>query len=311
VHPPWTPLYNAVLAIGRESALLDTKLVAARWYLNELSGEEMPGVAGQALELGYDGKNLRRLAGLANPTRRDVAELVDEALRELGVKAPITRQEAALWMATLVAGEIIEGRVEPYAGACRIWLSYSADAPELKHWSDLVTSYEVAVEAGDIEKTRQQIVQAARNLRNDSDFGAAVVRFKKFLGQNNYSEHIVWLMPGDVLLSGKRFVYVRVPVPAINEMKARNIYDEGVAHGRGVLISTICEMQSSTCCYVWYPRRQEEVPQGIWPHDGSVKLSAKTETARMPGKPVKSSLTWALLKNRHRKHQGLKDFLFS
>jgi len=147
--------------------------------------------------------------------------------------------------------------------------------------------------------------------RNDASFGATVVRFQEFLGQNQYPENILWLTPEDVLLSGKRSVYVRVPIPAANEMKARKMYDDGVANGRGLLISTICEMESSTCCYVWYPRRQEEEPQGIWPHDGSVNLSAKMETSRVPGKPVKSRLLWALLMLRNRRKQDLKEFLFS
>lgn len=304
------PFYNAILAVGRGPAVLDAQLVATRWYLGELSGEEMPGIACQALELGHDGKNLRRLAGLTNPSRRDITEIVDGSLQELGVQAPITRRVAALWMARRAAGEILEGHIEPYAGACRIWLSYSSDASELEHWSNLATNYEVAAETGEIEKAKQQIVQAAQNLRSDADFGATVARFQKFLGQNNYPENIVWLMPEDVLLSGKRFVYVRVPIPATNETKARGIYDEGVARGRGLLFSTICEMNASTCCYVWYPRRQVDEPQGLWPRDGSVKLSAKMETSRVPAKPVKSGLVWAFLKLQHRRKQNLKDFLF-
>jgi hypothetical protein len=36
------------------------------------------------------------------------------------------------------------------------------------------------------------------------------------LGQNQYSENILWLTPEGVL--GKRSVYVRVPIPAANEM---------------------------------------------------------------------------------------------
>jgi len=271
----------------------------------------MPGIACEALELGHDGESLRRLAGLSCPARRDIVEVVDAALRELGVQAPVAKRDAALWMARRVAGEIIEGRIKPYDGACRIWLSYSSEAPELEHWSNLATNYEVAAEIGEIEKAKQQILQAARSLRNATDFGATVARFQDFLEQNKYPRKIVWLMPEDVLLSGERFVYVRVPVPAANEMKARSIYDEGLERGRGVLMSTICEMQSSTCCSLWYPRRQEDVPQGVWPHDGSVKLSAKIEAARVPGRPVKSSLTWAFLKYRHREHQNLKDFLFS
>jgi hypothetical protein len=144
--------------------MLDPQLIAAKWYVGELSGEEMPGIACQALESGQDGKCLRSLAGLTNPSRRDIAETVDGAMRELGVQAPIAKCDAALWMARRLAREIIEGRIEPYGGACHIWLSYSPAAHQLEHWSHLATDYEVAVEAGGIEKIKQQIIEAARNL---------------------------------------------------------------------------------------------------------------------------------------------------
>jgi hypothetical protein len=73
-----------------------------------------------------------------------------------------------LWMARRVADEIIQGHVEPYAGACRIWISYSAATSELEPWSDLVINYEAA-ETGKIEEAEQEIIQAARNLRNRPD----------------------------------------------------------------------------------------------------------------------------------------------
>jgi hypothetical protein len=104
---------------------------------------------------------------------------------------------------------------------------------------------------------------------------------------------------------------VRVPIPDANETVARSTYEEGVSHGRGLLMSTICEMDASTCCYVWYPRRPEDEPQGVWPKDGSVKLTVKVDTSRVTGKPVKSRLLWAFFKLRHRRKQHLKDFLFS
>ncbi len=147
--------------------------------------------------------------------------------------------------------------------------------------------------------------------QNDVNFGVTVARFQQFLGQNRYPENIVWVMPEDVLMTGRQFVYVRVPVPAANETRARSMYDEGVTRGRGLLMSTICEMEASTCCYVWYPSRAEEKPEGLWPLDGSVKLSAKMETSRVTGKPVENRLLWAFLKLRHRRKQNLKDFLFT
>jgi len=308
-----TQSYNAAMLVDVEgkSTVLDSKLVAARWYLGELSGEEMPGIACQALELGYDGKNLRRLAGLTSPAIRDITEIVDAALRELGVQAPITKRDAALWMAKRVAGEIIEGRTEPYDGACRIGLLYSIEETDLQHWSVLVGNYEVAAATGEIEKSKRDILEAARSLRNDAGFGAAVVRFQKFLRANSYPERILWVMPEDVLVTGKRFVYVRNPIPAINEVKAGRMYEEGVAEGRGLLMSTVCRVNASTYCYIWFPRSVKEVPQGIWPDDGSLKLAAKDKSSSFAGRPIRGRVLWALLKFWHRKNQELKVLLFS
>jgi hypothetical protein len=144
--------------------VLDKNLIAARWYVGELSGEQMPKIACEALESGYDGKDLRYLAGLDGPSKRDITALVDRALRELGVPAPMAKHEAAMWMARRVAGEIVAGSTEPYAGACRIWLQYATQAPELHYWTDLAINYEVAAECGGIEGARQQIIDAARDL---------------------------------------------------------------------------------------------------------------------------------------------------
>jgi hypothetical protein len=51
------------------------------------------------------------------------------------------------------------------------------------------------------------------------DFDGALARFRAFLQQNNYSENVVWVMPEDILLTGKRSLYVRVPIPAENEKR--------------------------------------------------------------------------------------------
>jgi len=145
--------------------VLDRNLIAARWYVGELFAEDMPAIACQALEQGQDGKNLRDLAGLSSPARRDILKIVDGAFQELGVQAPITPHDAALWMARHLADDIVGGRTEAYAAACRIWLAYSPEAPELEHWSDVVINYEVEAETtGKVEKAKLQIVQAARNL---------------------------------------------------------------------------------------------------------------------------------------------------
>ena len=139
-------------------------------------------------------------------------------------------------------------------------------------------------------------------------FAAAVAGFQEFLVKCGNSEKIAWLMPDDVLVSGERCVYVRSPVPIGNEASVRELYDEGMARGHGVLMSTICELESSTGCYVWYPRNEEECPQGIWPADGSLKMSV--ESTRMQGRTVRSRLLWAFLGLRLRREQELKYLLW-
>jgi hypothetical protein len=147
--------------------------------------------------------------------------------------------------------------------------------------------------------------------KDGADFGAAVARFQQFLRVNNYSGEILWVTPEDVLTTGKRFVYVRVPIPAVNEVKARRTYEEGVEEGRGLLMSTVCRMNASTYCCIWFPKSVQEVPQGIWPHDGSLKLSAKDKSSSPAARPIRGRILWILLKFWHRKKQPLKDFLFS
>lgn len=147
--------------------------------------------------------------------------------------------------------------------------------------------------------------------QDEADFGAASARFQRFLRANNYSERILWVMPEDVLMTGNRFVYVRVPIPDVNELKARQIYEEGLAQGRGLVMSTVCRMSASTYCCIWVPKSVEEVPQGIWPHDGGVKLYAKDKSSIPAGRPITHGVLWTLLRFWHRKKQRLRNVLFS
>jgi hypothetical protein len=78
------------------------------------------------------------------------------------------------------------------------------------------------------------------------DFDGALARFRAFLIQNNYSENVVWVMPEDILLTGKRFLYVRVRIPAENERLIRRMYDDGAAQGGGLVMGTVCRMNRST-----------------------------------------------------------------
>jgi len=143
------------------------------------------------------------------------------------------------------------------------------------------------------------------------DFDGALARFRAFLKQNNYPENVVWVMPEDILLTGKRFIYVRVPIPAENEERIRRMYDDGVTQGRGLVMGTVCRMNQSTYSYLWFPRSAGEIPQGIWPTNGDLKLSASDKSSSPAGRPIKHQMLWMLLKLWHHRKQSLKDLLLS
>ena len=145
----------------------------------------------------------------------------------------------------------------------------------------------------------------------DVDFAAAQARFQQFLAANNYPVNIIWVTPEDVLTTGKRLIYIRIPHPSASDENGLKSYDEGVAAGRGLLMSTICTMNSSTYCYIWFPKSAKEVPQGIWPHDASLKLSVKLKSSSPAVRRIRSRLLWILLKRWYRESQPLKHLLFS
>jgi hypothetical protein len=97
------------------------ELIQARWVLDKFPSEDAPGSAQLALELGYDGKNIRRIAGLIRPDRGDLLPLMPGFLSELGVSTALPREEAAWVLARQIAKGISERRITPYEGARFIW----------------------------------------------------------------------------------------------------------------------------------------------------------------------------------------------
>jgi hypothetical protein len=97
---------------------LSPNLLAARWQSRDLYGEDMPRVAADLLEAGYDTPSLVRLAGEMNVgSSADVEPLVGRMFRELGVRYPIFQTEATLIVARQIAREVIAGERNAWAAA--------------------------------------------------------------------------------------------------------------------------------------------------------------------------------------------------
>ena len=67
-------------------------------------------------------------------------------------------------------------------------------------------------------------------------FEEAVSRFEIFLRENGHSATLLWVEPADLVLPGRRAIYVRVPVPSRNLEQAHKRFVSGMTEGLGVYL---------------------------------------------------------------------------
>lgn len=101
--------------------LIDPHKLAVLYYFGDLQYWKLPQIAADALEQGYDGDSLRRLAGLINPVASDIrTEDIDSAFTEMGVAAPLTEDYARLVLAAESATEALNGDLNVFDAATHI-----------------------------------------------------------------------------------------------------------------------------------------------------------------------------------------------
>lgn len=101
-----------------------------KYVLGSLLSDDLPRVALEALEAGYDSPSLRQVAGASGADPRDINDLFIRALTELRIQMP-SPADAALSLARQIAGEVVQGTISPYEGARRIWFDVYVRFPEL------------------------------------------------------------------------------------------------------------------------------------------------------------------------------------
>jgi len=100
---------------------MDPHKLAVLYYFGDLQYWKLPQIAADALERGYDGDSLRRLAGLINPVASDIrAEEIDSAFTEMGVAAPLTKDYARLVLAAESAAKAVHGDSNVFDAATHI-----------------------------------------------------------------------------------------------------------------------------------------------------------------------------------------------
>jgi hypothetical protein len=111
---------------------LSPQILAARWTTHDLYGEDMPSVAANLLEAGYDTPALCRLAGeIQVSCSADVEDLVARMFREFHVPYPISEDEAKIIFSRQIAREVIAGERNAWAAASlthQMWRWHSENA---------------------------------------------------------------------------------------------------------------------------------------------------------------------------------------
>ena len=131
---------------------IDPKRLAIDYYFGDLQYWKLPNIATAAMEDGHDGPALRRVAGLANPVAIDIQDSeVDTAFREMGVDAPITKDDARLALALKSAHKALNGdsNVFDEATYVRIHLCELRDPPD-----DLKRIVDLSKEAGNAPRSQ-------------------------------------------------------------------------------------------------------------------------------------------------------------
>lgn len=139
-------------------------------------------------------------------------------------------------------------------------------------------------------------------------FDEAVVAYSEFLQKCGFPTGLTWVEPGDILLTGTRTIYIRLPVPQANLVHARERFEAGLRSGLGVWFQTLAELKNSTCCFAFVP--EDEADQMYHLLGDGLKMSAQTDQSRRKGIGVRSRLRWALLKRHFRKHSWMIAELF-
>jgi hypothetical protein len=138
------------------------------------------------------------------------------------------------------------------------------------------------------------------------NFEAEIARFQQFLRVNQFSATILWIQPEDLLITGKRLLYVRFPVSKTREVVAQQTFEKGIGQQRGALLKALFELEGQSFCFVWVSENNDEAARAFMP--AGVKLSIYTD--RIPVTAVRSRLWWWCLKTRFRRKQVLREELF-
>lgn len=146
----------------------DKKLVEANLTLRRIGAEDLPSLACDALEAGFDGPATRRLAALVSPNFFAVEKILPAAMQEWEVH-PVSVETAAIRLAKKRAKEILESGDDPLKHTGHFeWLSMQSEyCEELAVLGFFVEDVYVAKELGhSLDGVRERMNEELKVLAN-------------------------------------------------------------------------------------------------------------------------------------------------
>ena len=183
---------------------LSPELLAAQWVRHHLYGEDIPSVAADLLEAGYDTPSTQRLAGEIHVAcSADVEEIVGRMFRELNVVYPMSETEALLIYSRQIAREVIHGQRNAWAEASHlekgIWPS-KPDNPDIRTLSELLDGLDWnAVNQGSLPKLTEELLQVFARLGARADQEKRPLRFGLLEGQGWIADDFDAPLPDELL----------------------------------------------------------------------------------------------------------------
>ncbi len=99
---------------------LNPRLIRAKWILDYFPSEKLPSFAADALEAGYDGPNLRRVAGFLKPNHWELQPHLEKMWAELDVPV-LSKGDSLVELLKDVARQIIAHPDQALSIAKELW----------------------------------------------------------------------------------------------------------------------------------------------------------------------------------------------
>lgn len=133
----------------------------------------------------------------------------------------------------------------------------------------------------------------------ETSFDEALLRFREFLSGQGLSTGVAWVFHEDVIFQRER-IFIKTPIPAENEIRARACYESGQKRDFGINLQAFCLLESRPCCYILLPEDGLDA-QYLLMSNISLKLSVWTNLRK--AEPISNLLKWQALKLWNRKAQ--------